>query len=485
MAIEIERSGADGARPRGVFKRGSSRNEFDIADTRYPSGVRKVLRSQIEWVLISAWDQTDSTLFFSFDAGDLAPATEDDVVILREARAILVRADWDRADDRNCENDLPSRVSLYCALARATKEQMGRYHHRQPALRFVRELVAARWPERIRGHRLMDFNNHEATSVQDVVDVLIAALERARMEVANPARLCAGCAVASTRQQTIEAIPEPIVDRISFETRAGTSLAFDIARDGRSIVLDLLGQLWLLPGEGGAAVPITDAVRDTAEDLDPVFSPDGQWVVFQGDRAGVKGLWLVRRDGTGLTRLTDQAASAAITPAWAPDGRSLAFALRDSIRIMDVGSRVVRTLRIEGLPSPAARYPAWSADGAYIAFAHPGGRIWEVASEGGTASALTPASLNARAPAYSPDNSRIAFFARDSAGIMQVWVQERTGGAPQRLTNHLDTTPLRVRWSQGGDAILYAADGLLWRRRLSGGQPEPIPFTARVSFSRA
>lgn len=310
-------------------------------------------------------------------------------------------------------------------------------------------------------------------------------LGRYVLTIASLPVLCAGCAVASSRQQTIEAVPEPVVDSISFETRAGTSLAFDISRDGRSIVLDLLGQLWLLPGEGGAAFPITDAVRDTAEDLDPVFSPDGQWVLFQGDRAGVKGLWLVRRDGTGLKRLTDPAASAAIMPAWAPDGRSLAFALRDSIRIMDVGSRVVRTLRIEGLPSPAARYPAWSADGAYIAFAHPGGRIWEVASEGGTASALTPASLNARGPAYSPDNSRIAFFARDSAGIMQVWVQERTGGAPQRLADHLDTTPLRVRWSQGGDTILYAADGLLWRRPLSGGQPEPIPFTARVSFSRA
>ena len=163
--------------------------------------------------------------------------------------------------------------------------------------------------------------------------------ERCMLTIASLLVVCAGCAAAPRAHEMIKVAPEQVVDRISFETRAGTSLAFDISRDGRSIVFDLLGQLWLLPGKGGVARPITDAVRDAAEDLDPGFSPDGQWVLFQGDRAGVKGLWLVRRDGTGLERLTDPAASAAVTPAWAPDGRSLAFTLRDSIRIMDVGSR--------------------------------------------------------------------------------------------------------------------------------------------------
>jgi len=71
---------------------------------------------------------------------------------------------------------------------------------------------------------------------------------------------------------------------IDFEVSEGMKLAFDLSPDGQTIAFDLLGQLRLLPADGGVASPITDAVRDTADDAGPTFSPDGHWIAFQSDR---------------------------------------------------------------------------------------------------------------------------------------------------------------------------------------------------------
>lgn len=63
---------------------------------------------------------------------------------------------------------------------------MGRYHHSQPALEIVRSFINERYRERLERHGLMDFNNHPATTLQDLRIVLETSIARAREEAVEP-----------------------------------------------------------------------------------------------------------------------------------------------------------------------------------------------------------------------------------------------------------------------------------------------------------
>jgi imidazolonepropionase-like amidohydrolase/Tol biopolymer transport system component len=312
------------------------------------------------------------------------------------------------------------------------------------------------------------------------------------------------CASAAAAQAPANGPLETIAIRVS----EGTDLGFDLSSDGRFIVFDLLGQLWLFPARGGKARRITDAVRDTAEDLDPSFAPDGRRVVFRGERNGRTGLWLLSLDSGGprqLTQLSDPEGYDG-NAAWSPDGRVIAFEhavppdsasrkWRTAIMLLDVASRTMREISITGIQDGYLRAPVWVQGGGAIAFIASkapnarDGRIWIVPAAGGQASPVTKESVQAQAPTFTADGRRMAYFAPDSAGRMQVWVQGIAGtgtaaGSAIRVTNHADVTPTRIRWVRDGTALLYSADGRLWKVAASGGQPTEIRFTAELSLTR-
>ena len=296
---------------------------------------------------------------------------------------------------------------------------------------------------------------------------------------------------------------------ITIRVREGTELSFDLSPDGRSMVFDLLGQLWLVPAHGGKARPITDAVRDTAEDLDPSFAPDGRRLVFSGERNGRTGLWLLSLDSGGLRQLTQLPDPDGFdrNAAWSPDGRVIAFthavppdstgsSWRTAIMLLDLTSGTVRELSITGISSAFLSDPVWVRTGRQIAFVarkapnEQRGRVWIVTATGGPATPVTADSVQAQAPTFSADGRRMAYFAPDSDGRTQVWVQEidtndTAKGSAIRVTKHADVTSTRIRWVADGSAFLYSADGRLWKVSASGGKPTEIRFSAELSITRA
>lgn len=305
-------------------------------------------------------------------------------------------------------------------------------------------------------------------------------------------------------QSTTSGTPVPATQRrISFSTSEGTSLNFDITPDGRSIVFDMLGQLWRIPAEGGQAARLTDGVADAAEDVDPTVSPDGRWIAFQGDRNGIEGLWLIPTGGGAPRLLPGTEASTRIRwktyfrPAWSRDSRQLAF-IRDNLVFLhsiDRDSTAQLTLQ---QPSPGTPVCIdWLADGQLLALVRPRGgsrgALWFIdpgsgqareAPAGGLAPISTGPGLISACPTSSPDGSRVAVFVEEPAGVFQLHLLPLAAGDPLRVTDDTDVFPSRVRWTADGKELLYVAGGRIYRVSSSGGQRRAVPFTATVAFER-
>src|SRR5262245_24955515 len=236
-----------------------------------------------------------------------------------------------------------------------------------------------------------------------------------------------GAAAQTTRHGATETL--------AIRVHEGTALSFDLSPDGRTIVFDLLGQLWQIPSGGGEARPLTDGVRDTADDRDPSFSPppDGR-IVFRGERDGRTGLWLLEPPPGGSPRQLTQLANPEGydgNAAWSPDGKAIVFARllfpdsasprpRTRLLQLDLATRETHELPVPSVVGPVRRDPAWDPRGrrfavvAAFAGAPRGGRLWLVEPDSARATPLAPESTQGLAPAFAPDGQSLAFFALDS-----------------------------------------------------------------------
>jgi Tol biopolymer transport system component len=112
-------------------------------------------------------------------------------------------------------------------------------------------------------------------------------------------------------------------------------------------------------------------------DTSPAFSPDGQWVAFERAvdfSSGKGGLFVIRTDGRGLRRLTDDSTGAGY-PRWSPDGKRILFSQRVEAKTFAPGPLWVLDVA-GGKPTPLTDpldpgisfSGDWSPDGRQIVF---------------------------------------------------------------------------------------------------------------------
>ncbi|HTS63290.1 MAG TPA: protein kinase [Candidatus Acidoferrales bacterium] len=194
------------------------------------------------------------------------------------------------------------------------------------------------------------------------------------------------------------------------------------------------GEVWLAPVAGGAARRLTSDPTGIFS-AGPVFTPDGQAVLHQSNRAGATNLWAVRISGGVLTRVTTGAGPDEL-PSVARDG-TIAFAsvrTRTAIFVHDLGPASNRQLTTT---TDLLWAPSFSPDGRDIAFSRGeldgSWHIWLVPVSGGSPRRLTSGPLPEIYSRFSPDGEWVLYNTW-SAGPDRVWRVPRQGGAPQPLT---------------------------------------------------
>src|SRR5215470_10139327 len=96
----------------------------------------------------------------------------------------------------------------------------------------------------------------------------------------------------------------------------------DISPDGKLVAFSYLGDIWVVEAIGGVARPVTS---HQAHDINPVFSPDGQWIAFASNRHGSYDVFVVPVRGGKPRRLTYDS-EADIPCGWTPDSKNVLFA---------------------------------------------------------------------------------------------------------------------------------------------------------------
>ncbi len=217
--------------------------------------------------------------------------------------------------------------------------------------------------------------------------------------------------------------------------------------------------LWLTRSPATARLPVlTRLTSDTGLTYQPALSPDGKRVAYASDRSGAGNLdiWVKHVAGGEPVRLTSHQADDH-EPAFSPDGTKIAFrSERDGggIYVISAIGGNERLIVSQG------RYPRFSPDGQQIAFKSRiqgsglvDGKIYVVASNGGSLRQLQPEFAYADRPVWSPDGRHLLFV-----------------GSPERPPLVPTENPPYDWWVtplDGGAALPTGASSLLRKHGLS------------------
>lgn len=333
---------------------------------------------------------------------------------------------------------------------------------------------------------------------------------------------------AESQDWNVEKSPGPSRNQV-IDCDSGTWMNLDVSPDGKTIVFDLLGDLYTMPITGADGTAATNKqypenlTSTVSWEMQPRFSPDGRSIAMTSDRTGTNkkagdNLWIIDTDGSSATQVTTETYRLLCNPVWSPDGQYLVgrkhFTSRRSLGAGEfwmyhrdaVASGATAGVQLTKRPNDQkdVNEPVFSPDGRYLYYSQDAtpGQTFEYDKNShqgiyaikrldlvkGTTETLIRGPGGACRPTPSPDGKSLAFVRRVGAKT-GLHLFDLQSGAIRLVYDDLERD-MQEAWAihgvysafdfmPDGQSIIIWAKGKIRRIDLASGNAEIIPFRIR------
>jgi len=311
---------------------------------------------------------------------------------------------------------------------------------------------------------------------------------------------------AQAQKWNVETPPGPS-KKVTINTNEGTWMNLDVSPDDKTIVFDLLGDIYSIPITGGKATLLAGG---KAYEVQPRFSPDGKLISYTSDKEGGDNIWIMNADGTNKHSITKENFRLLNNASWTPDGQYVVarkhFTATRSLGAGEMwlyhkngGDGVQLTKRKndqqdagEPTVSPDGKFIYWSEDvtpGPNFQYSKdPNAGIYAIRRlnrETGDIETVTGGAGGACRPQISPDGKLLAFVKRvrlksvlylHNIATQEEWPVYDDLSHDQQETWAIFGVYPNFGWTPDSKNIIFYAKGKIWNLDISTLNTVQIPF---------
>ena len=190
----------------------------------------------------------------------------------------------------------------------------------------------------------------------------------------------------------------------------------DISPTGLRAVFEAHGEILTVPAKKGPTRDLTNTPG--AMERSPAWAPDGQSIAYFSDEGGLYALHIASQTSTGTVRKFPLAAEPAyyFDPKWSPDSKLIGFYdNRLNLWMLDVSSGKLTHVGENNVFSQFEREFAWTPDSKWMAYTRIGNNhlnavyLYNVAAN--TSTAITDQMADSRSPAFDRNGKYLYFTA--------------------------------------------------------------------------